>query len=164
LVSRRKLLQGSLLSAAAIAQGSWPALAAEQAVSPTADERMRMAALATDFMKAGNIPGLSIAIAIKGKPVYVEAFGIADRETGEAVTPQHRFRIASISKTITTTGIFTLIEAGKLKLDSYVFGPDSVLGADYLPVPMGANDFTRGLGALMWSMTRSVPGWNPRGV
>ena len=50
------------------------------------------------------------------------------------MTPQHRFRIASISKTITATGIFTLIEAGKLRLDSYVFGPDSVLGADY-PTP-----------------------------
>jgi CubicO group peptidase (beta-lactamase class C family) len=50
------------------------------------------------------------------------------------VTPQHRFRIASISKTITATGIFTLIESGKLRLDSYVFGPDSVLGADY-PTP-----------------------------
>ena len=93
-----------------------------------------MAALVADFMKAGNIPGLSIAIAIKGKPAYVEAFGVADRETGEAATPQHRFRIASISKTITATGIFTLIEAGKLKLDAYVFGPDSVLGADY-PTP-----------------------------
>jgi hypothetical protein len=28
----------------------------------------------------------------------------------------------------------------------------------------GANDFTRGLGSLMWNMTRAVPGWNPRGV
>jgi CubicO group peptidase (beta-lactamase class C family) len=133
-VSRRRLLQGSLLSAATMAQGSWPAPAAVPAASPTPDERKRMAALATDFMNANRIPGLSIAIAIKGKPVYVEAFGVADRETGEAVTPQHRFRIASISKTITATGIFTLIEQGKLKLDSYVFGPDSVLGADY-PTP-----------------------------
>ncbi len=133
-VSRRRLLQRSLLSAATVAQGRWPALAEVTAASPTADEHTRMAALATDFMKAGKIPGLSIAIAIKGKPVYVEAFGVADRETGEPVTPQHRFRIASISKTITATGIFTLLEAGKLKLDSYVFGSDSILGADY-PTP-----------------------------
>ncbi len=134
-VSRRRLLQGSLLSAAAMSQGSWPAPAAEPATSPTPAERERMASLASDFMNANKIPGLSIAIAIKGKPAYVEAFGVADRETGEAVTPQHRFRIASISKTITATGIFTLIEAGKLKLDSYVFGPDSVLGADCLTPP-----------------------------
>lgn len=134
-VSRRRLLQGSLLSAAAMAQGSWPVLAEAPAASPTAAERKRMAELAGDFMNANNIPGLSIAIAIKGKPAYVEAFGIADRETGEAVTPQHRFRIASISKTITATGIFALIEAGKLRLDSYVFGPASVLGADYPSAP-----------------------------
>jgi CubicO group peptidase (beta-lactamase class C family) len=128
------LLQGSLLSAAGIVHGSWPALAEELAASPTPDERKRMAASADAFMNANNLPGLSIAIAIKGKPAYVEAFGIADRETGEVLTPQHRFRIGSISKTITATGIFTLIEAGKLRLDSYVFGPDSVLGTDY-PAP-----------------------------
>ena len=94
-----------------------------------------MAALASDFMDANKLPGLSIAIAIKGKLAYVEAFGFADRESGEVLTPQHRFRIASISKTITATGIFTLIEKGKLRLGNYVFGPDSVLGADYATVP-----------------------------
>src|SRR5947209_7392382 len=134
-VSRRRLLQGSLLSAATMAQGSWPALAQEPAASPTADERQRMAALADAFMKAYDVPGLSIAVAVKGKPAYVEAFGVADRETGEALTPQHRFRIASISKPITSVGIFTLIEAGKLRLGDYVFGSNSVLGSDYPAVP-----------------------------
>src|SRR5882672_4477666 len=143
IVSRRRLLQGSLLSAAGIVHGSWPALAEELAASPTPDERKRMAASADAFMNANNLPGLSIAIAIKGKPAYVEAFGIADRETGEVLTPQHRFRIGSISKTITATGIFTLIEAGKLRLDSYVFGPDSVLGTDY-PAPPTLQSLMKG--------------------
>jgi CubicO group peptidase (beta-lactamase class C family) len=134
LVSRRKLLQGSLLCTAGIV-GSLAFAREEFVASPTADERKRMAALAADFMAANDLPGLSIAIAIKGKPAYVEAFGVADRESGEALTPQHRFRIASLSKTITAAGIFTLIEAGRLRLDSYVFGPDSVLGADYLTIP-----------------------------
>jgi CubicO group peptidase (beta-lactamase class C family) len=127
-ISRRKLLQGSLLCAAGMVHGS---LAQETAASPTPDERKRMAGLAADFMAAYDVPGLSVAVAIKGKSAYVEAFGVADRETGEALTPQHRFRIASISKPITSTGIFTLIEAGKLRLGDYVFGPDSILGADY---------------------------------
>jgi len=85
-------------------------------------------------MDTYEVPGLSVAISIKGKPAYVEAFGVADRETGEALTPQHRFRIASVSKPITSTGIFTLIEAGKLQLGSRVFGPTSILGNDY-PTP-----------------------------
>jgi CubicO group peptidase (beta-lactamase class C family) len=117
-------------------RGSLPALSEELTAVPTADERKRMAALATNFMNANNLPGLSIAIAIRGKPTYVEAFGVADRETGEAVIPQHRFRIASISKTITAAGIFTLIEKGQLGLESYVFGSSSILGADYLSVPI----------------------------
>lgn len=132
-ISRRTLLQSSLLCAAGMVHGSSTALAQEFA-APTPDERKRMAALAADFMNAYDVPGLSVAIAIKGKPAYVGAFGVADRETGEAVTPQHRFRIASISKPITSTGIFTLIEAGKLRLNDYVFGPNSILGADY-PTP-----------------------------
>src|ERR1700724_3256530 len=132
-VSRRRLLQGSLLYATGIAG---PAAFAEEATaSPPPDERKRMAGLAATFMNAYDVPGLSIAVAVKGKPAYVEAFGVADRETGEALTPQHRFRIASISKPITSTGIFTLIEAGKLRLDSYVFGPNSILGNDYPSPP-----------------------------
>jgi CubicO group peptidase (beta-lactamase class C family) len=91
-ISRRKLLQGSLLCAVGMVHGSSPALPEELAAPPTPDERKRMAGLAVDFMNAYDVPGLSVAIAIKGKPAYVEAFGVADRETGEALTPQHRFR------------------------------------------------------------------------
>jgi CubicO group peptidase (beta-lactamase class C family) len=137
-VSRRMLLQTSLLCAVGMVHGSSPALAQELAASPTADERKRIAGLAADFMNAYDVPGLSVAIAIKGKSAYVEAFGVADRETGEALTPQHRFRIASISKPITSAGIFTLVEAGKLRLDAYVFGRNSILGDEYpmLPTPL----------------------------
>ena len=94
-----------------------------------------MAGLAAGFMEAYDVPGLSVAIAIKGRLGYVEAFGVADRETGEALTPQHRFRIASVSKPITSAGIFTLIEAGKLKLDNRVFGSNAILGDDYYATP-----------------------------
>lgn len=138
-VSRRQALYGSLLCAAGMAHGSSRALAQQFASPPTSDERKRLARLAAAFMETFEVPGLSVAIAIKGKPAYVEAFGVADRDTGEALTPQHRFRIASVSKPITSTGIFMLIEAGKLQLDSRVFGPNSILGDDY-PLPAdGAN-------------------------
>ena len=135
-LSRRKMLQGSLLCTAGMAYGSTPALAQELAGPPTSDERNRLGRLAANFMDTYDVPGLSVAISIKGKPAFVEAFGVADRETGEALTPQHRFRIASVTKPITSTGIFTLIEAGKLKLESHIFGPNSILGDDYPTPPM----------------------------
>jgi hypothetical protein len=133
-ITRRKMLHSSLLCTAGMVYGSAPAFPQELAGPPTSAERNRLARLAADFMDTYEVPGLSVAIAIKGKPAYVEAFGVADREASEARTPQHRFRIASISKPITSTGIFTLIEAGKLQLDSHVFGPNSILGDDY-PTP-----------------------------
>ncbi len=73
--SRRSLLQGSLLSATGMLHLVSPAAAEALAASPTADERKRLAAMAFDFMNANNVPGLSIAVAIRGKPAYVEAFG-----------------------------------------------------------------------------------------
>jgi len=143
-ISRRTILQGSLLCAAGLVFRSPSALAKESVALPTPDERGRMARLAAGFMDAYSVPGLSVAIAVKGKLAYAEAFGVADRESGEALTPQHRFRIASVSKPITLAGIFTLIEAGKVRLDSRVFGANSILGDDYNPTPY-AGLFSLGL-------------------
>ena len=90
-----------------------------------------MAGIARKFLDEHKVPGLSVAIARHGQFVYREAFGFADKATAEKTTPTHRFRIASISKPITSVAIFTLIEQGKLKLDDLVFGPDAILGFDY---------------------------------
>jgi D-alanyl-D-alanine carboxypeptidase len=43
-------------------------------------------------------PGCIIAIAHRGKIIAEHAFGQANLDTGEALTPRHRFRIASHSK------------------------------------------------------------------
>ncbi|MDR3702744.1 MAG: serine hydrolase [Candidatus Sulfopaludibacter sp.] len=85
------------------------------------------AKLAEDF----KLPGLSVAMARHGKMVFQQAFGWAGRDAREKLTPQHRFRIASVSKPITSVALFTLIEAGRLRLDDTVFGPRGVLGEAY---------------------------------
>jgi CubicO group peptidase (beta-lactamase class C family) len=132
-ISRRKLLHNSLLCAVGMACGPSAALAEELSPLPNPDQRGRMAQLAADFMGTNDVPGLPVSIAVKGKLAYAEAFGVADRDTGEALTPHHRFRIASVTKPITSAGIFTLIETGKLRLESRVFGPNSIFGDDYYP-------------------------------
>ena len=58
-----------------------------------------------------------IAIAHRGKVVLERAFGSANLATGEALTPRHRFRVASHSKSFTAAGILKLREQGRLKLD-----------------------------------------------
>ena len=98
---------------------------------PTESQLARMDEIANRFMVKYKVPGLSVAIARHGQFVYRKGFGSADVASGEKVTPDHLFRIASVSKPITSVAIFTLIEKGRLKLSDRVFGRDAVLGTDF---------------------------------
>jgi CubicO group peptidase (beta-lactamase class C family) len=71
-----------------------------------------------EFQLAGlQQPGVIIAIAHRGEIISEQAFGFANLDTQEKLTPRHRFRIASHSKTFTATGIMKLREQKKLRLD-----------------------------------------------
>src|SRR5512140_2048511 len=98
---------------------------------PTPSERAAMARLAHAFMQKHDVPALSFAVGYAGEIMHRDAFGLADRERNEAVTPEHLFRIASVSKMVTSAAIFGLIEQGRLNLTDRVFGPGAVLATDY---------------------------------
>lgn len=111
----------------------WPGFAgeAEAQPTPTESEAAAMAAIAREMMSQCNAPGLSVAIARHGRLVYQKAFGYADRDKAESVTTSSLFRIASVSKPITSVAIFSLIEAGRLGLDDLIFGARGILRFDY---------------------------------
>jgi CubicO group peptidase (beta-lactamase class C family) len=71
-------------------------------------------------VRASQQPGCIVAIAHRGKMVAEYAFGHANLATGEKLTPRHRFRIASHSKSFTAAGIMKLREQRKLRLDDPV--------------------------------------------
>lgn len=71
-------------------------------------------------MRLSEQPGCAIAIAHRGKVVLERAFGHANLATGERLTPRHRFRVASHSKSFTAAGILKLREADRLRLDDPV--------------------------------------------
>ena len=71
-------------------------------------------------MRTTRQPGCSIAVAYKGRVVFERAYGYANAVKGERLTPRHRFRVASHSKSFTAAGILKLREAGKLGLDDAV--------------------------------------------
>src|SRR5260370_15046084 len=71
-------------------------------------------------MRQSEQPGCVIAVADRGKLVLEQAFGHADLDQGTALTPRHRFRVASHSKSFTSAGIMKLREAGHLHLDQAV--------------------------------------------
>ncbi len=74
-----------------------------------------------DFqMRQSEQPGCVVAVAHKGRAVFEQAFGFADVTKRRKMTPRHRFRVASHSKTFTATGIMKLREADRLRLDDPV--------------------------------------------
>jgi CubicO group peptidase (beta-lactamase class C family) len=131
LLPRRQFLY--LSAGAATLSGPFPALAqsSDTTPQPTQAERTAMSDLARAFMEQYAVPGFSIAVGHGGTILYQTAFGLADRENNEAVTPRHLFRIASVTKTITSVAIFSLIESGRLNLTDTVFGQNAVTGTDY---------------------------------
>ncbi len=79
------------------------------------------------YMDAVNVPGISVAITKDGRLVYARGFGYADLENGIEVQPYHRFRIASLTKPITSAAVLILMEQGLLGLDDTVFGQEGIL-------------------------------------
>lgn len=61
--------------------------------------------------------GLAVVVVKDGKPIYDHAIGFKDLEQQQPLTTDNLFRIASISKSFTSTAIMQLVEQGKLSLD-----------------------------------------------
>jgi serine beta-lactamase-like protein LACTB len=76
----------------------------------------------TTLMKKIKIPGLALTVMVNGKIILSEGFGFADLEQKVAVSPsKSRFRIGSISKSLTAAGLAKLYEQKKIILDSSVY-------------------------------------------
>jgi CubicO group peptidase (beta-lactamase class C family) len=71
-------------------------------------------------MDAEQIPGLSVAVAVDGEIVWAEGLGWADLERGVSMTPETRFRLASVSKLFTAATVARLADDGRLDLDAPV--------------------------------------------
>jgi len=84
-----------------------------------------------EFMQKYHVPGMSVAISKNGRFVYEHQWGMADQQHSQQVQPSSLFRIASVTKPITSVTIFSLIEQGKLTMHDKVFGPSGILGTKY---------------------------------
>jgi serine beta-lactamase-like protein LACTB, mitochondrial len=62
-------------------------------------------------------PGLAIAVAVRGRVVWSEVCGYADLRARTPVSRATRFRIGSVSKTLTAVAAARLVQKGTLDLD-----------------------------------------------
>lgn len=81
---------------------------------------MQSTAERVDSMMAdytGRVPGAAVLVLRDGEPVVRKGYGLADLEQGTPVTPDTRFRLASVSKQFTAAAILLLVQDGSLSLD-----------------------------------------------
>src|SRR6516162_3854366 len=67
-----------------------------------------------------DVPGVVALVTDRRRVLYQGAFGVADVATGRALTADALFRIASMTKAITSTAAMQLIEQGKFALEDPV--------------------------------------------
>jgi CubicO group peptidase (beta-lactamase class C family) len=79
-------------------------------------------------MTTYNVPGVAIAIVEGNDIVYSKGFGWRNRENQEAVTPNTRFSVGSITKPVTSTMVTTMVDDGLLGWEQRVrkFLPDFI--------------------------------------
>lgn len=85
--------------------------------APATDRsQVRSQRVLDDAIGAGA-PGCSAAVGRTGRVVWTGVRGIADMSTGESITPDTVFDIASVSKQFTASAALLLAQAGRLTLD-----------------------------------------------
>ncbi|MEJ5993879.1 serine hydrolase domain-containing protein [Pedobacter sp. Du54] len=92
-----------------------------------------MDAMIYPFIEKYGIPAASYAIGKNSLEsiVYKNASGFSRTETKERATPNHLFRLASMTKQHTAIAIMNLIQQGKIGINDLVFGPTGLLKASF---------------------------------
>jgi CubicO group peptidase (beta-lactamase class C family) len=67
-----------------------------------------------------DVPGVVVLITDRERVLYQGAFGVADLGTGRPLTSDALFRIASMTKPVTSVALMQLVEQGRLGLDDPV--------------------------------------------
>jgi CubicO group peptidase (beta-lactamase class C family) len=133
-ITRRSFLYGAtavgvslpiLKSASAFAQEG-----AEREVKPP-EEFKAIRDFIEEKIRTGIVPSLVIMVVRNNQTIWAEAFGYADLEKKRTATLNGIYKIASVSKPITVTGLMTLVDRGLVDLDKPAneYLPDAKLRA-----------------------------------
>jgi CubicO group peptidase (beta-lactamase class C family) len=106
------------------------------------------------LMTKWNTPGAAVAVAKDGHLLLARGYGYADKENNVPVEPDMLFRIASLTKSITSATILHLVEQGKLRLDDKFV---DILRKEY-PLPKGADPRLRKI--TLRNLLQHSGGWD----
>jgi CubicO group peptidase (beta-lactamase class C family) len=91
-----------------------------EAVGLSADRLKKIDSLFTQAVADKQIAGGVVLLARRGKVGYLQGIGRADLEADRPMAPDIIFRIASMSKPVTSVAVMMLVDDGKLRLDDPV--------------------------------------------
>ncbi len=108
------------MCAAALLQAQDLALASPQLVGMSAQKLAHIKEAFAQEIDKGNLPGVVVLVARKGKLVYSETVGFQNKEAGKALSKDAIFRIYSMTKPLVSVAAMMLIEDGKMQLNDAV--------------------------------------------
>jgi len=118
--SRREILKTAGALTAVASLGSTIGLAAAQGMAGAGQANAHIDAVLRRATEAKEVPGV-VAVAATDKGVFYEgAFGTRDLATGPDMTLDTIFRLASMTKAVTSVAAMQLVEQDKLLLDQPV--------------------------------------------
>jgi CubicO group peptidase (beta-lactamase class C family) len=117
MIRRTCLLGAAILISAAFVIGGISSAAGNELQRPIPNTRFdRVKEMILKEIEEGTIPSASVAVAEGGKIIWLESFGWADMENEIKATPYTPYPVASITKTLTATGIMLLAERGAIDI------------------------------------------------
>lgn len=105
------------LVTAAMVVGLVPGASADAAAGDDVDARVSAAVaqvdgLAQDLLTRSGMPGLAVGIVYRGELVKAAGYGVRDVRTGEPVTPDTVFQLASVSKSVGASVVAAAVGKG----------------------------------------------------
>lgn len=119
-MTRSRCAPPALLVLAFAAIATLPTRAQEASLDPSGFKAEALAKLDARIKEAvdrGEVAGAVVVLARKDRLAHAAAIGWRDKEAKAPMTRDSLFRIASMTKPVTSVGIMILADEGKLKLD-----------------------------------------------
>ena len=101
--------------AAGLAAQGLPTVAPE-AVGMSQQRLSQVSAVFKREIEQGNLPGVVVMVARKGRLVYSDAIGFQDGQAGEPMPKDAIFRIYSMTKPLVSVATMMLVEEGKIQI------------------------------------------------
>ncbi len=141
MVRRSGLAFGIWLAVAGAAFAQGLTQGAPDSVGLAPDRLARITTTMQGLVEDGRLAGTVTLVARNGKVVYHEAAGRRDVERNVPMTTDTLFRIASMSKAVTSVAVMVLVEEGRVHLDDPVskFIPAFARSTVVVPPPAGTS-------------------------